>query len=149
LVELAKPSTRWTIRTPHWLDLITFEKLRQLVAIFRNHASQWNSQVISKRKIGFTGFFMFTAFKDLVDELVAFLTILPQERFDIFNCGRFEWFKSVALVHLFHHADDVVAPPNISRKEVAHAARRLRVGLAHLLEDGEPAVDNELIQTAV
>ena len=61
-------------------------------------------------------------------KLVALLAVLPQQRLDVLDRGRLQRLEAVALVHVLDDADDVLAPPQVGREEVAHAARGLGLG---------------------
>src|SRR6266536_4988465 len=128
LIKLAKSSTCGSIRSPHWLNLVTLKKLRQLIAILSYHSGQRHSQVITKRQISLARACMNTTLQNFEDELIAFLTILAHQRFDVLYGRRLEWLKAVALVNFLDDADDILAPPHIRGEKVAHASRRLVFG---------------------
>src|SRR5437867_11285480 len=48
LIEFAEAATRGTIGTPHRLNLVAFEKFRQLVLILRNHARQRHREIVTQ-----------------------------------------------------------------------------------------------------
>src|SRR5207237_10695013 len=66
--------------------------------------------------------FMFAAFENFEDELIAFFAILTQQRLDVFDGGCFQWLEAVALVYRLYDADDVFALADVSRQKVEHAA---------------------------
>jgi hypothetical protein len=68
------------------------------------------------------------------EELIPFLAILSQQRFDILNCGSLERLKPVAFVNFLDDADDVLTPPHVRREKIAHAARWLCFGGGHLIK---------------
>ena len=127
LVKLTKTSARRPICAPHRLNLITFEKLRQLVSVLGDESRQRNSQIVTKGEIGFTGRFMNAPFEDFEDELIALFTILSQQRFYVFNRRRLERFEAVPFVDLLDDADDILATPHVGGQEIAHTARGLRL----------------------
>src|SRR5205823_3250806 len=61
----------------------------------------------------------------LENELVAFFAVLTKQRLDVLDGGRLERLEAVALVDALDDAEDVLAPADVLREEVAHAARRL------------------------
>src|ERR1041385_5650103 len=75
LIELAEAPTCRTIGAPNRLNLIALEEFRQLVLILRDNARERHSQVITQSEISLAGFFMFAAFQNFEDELIAFFTI--------------------------------------------------------------------------
>src|ERR1043166_364806 len=109
LIELAKAATRGTIGAPDGLNLVTLEKFGELVLILRDDARQRHSQIVTQREIGFAGLLVFAALEDLENELIAFFTVLAQQRFDVFDGGSFERLEPVALVNLLDDTDDVLA----------------------------------------
>src|SRR5581483_963265 len=125
LIEFAEASARGTIGAPDGLNLVTPEKLGQLVLILRDYARQRDSQIVTQREIGFAGLFMLAALENFEDELIAFFTILAHQGVDIFDGGSFQRLKTVALVNLLDDADDVFALAHVGRQKVAHAARGL------------------------
>jgi hypothetical protein len=64
--------------------------------------------------------------QDLEDELVALVAVLSQQRIDVLDGGRLERLEPVAIVNIPDDADDIVAPPDVLRQEIAHPARGLR-----------------------
>jgi len=80
------------------------------------------------REIGFAGVLVLAALQDLENELVALVAVLSQQRLDVLERRRLERLEAVALVHLSHDADDVLAPADFVGKKIACAARRLRGG---------------------
>src|SRR3989442_7764173 len=117
LVELAKPSPRRTVGTPDRLNLIALEKLRQLVAIFSDDARERHSQLVTQSKVDCARAFMHAALENFEDYLVPFLAILAHQCLDIFDGGSFQRLEPIALVDFLYHADDILAPPNVSRKK--------------------------------
>ena len=128
LIELAKASPRGTIGAPDRLNLIAFEKLRQLILILRDHARQRHREIVTQGQIGLAGLFMFAAFENFEDELIAFFAVLAHQSFDVFDGGCFQRFETVTLVHGLYDADDVFALAHVSRQKVAHAAGWLCLG---------------------
>src|ERR1041385_1254545 len=76
LVKLSKPAARRPVRTPHGLDLVTLEKLRQLVAILSDYAGQRYRQVVTQREIRFARCSVYASLEYLEDELIPFFAIL-------------------------------------------------------------------------
>src|SRR5687768_675454 len=100
LIEFSEPPAGGTIRPPHRLNLITLEKLRQLVAILRHNAREWHRQIVTQREISFARALMHAAFQYLEDELVPFFAILPHQRLNVLGSRRLQRFETVALVDL-------------------------------------------------
>jgi hypothetical protein len=46
----------------------------------------------------------------------------------VFNRRRLEWLETVALIHFLYDANDVLTPPDVGGKKVAHAPRWLGLG---------------------
>src|SRR5947209_3627004 len=97
LVELAKPSTRRPIRAPNGLNLVTLEKLWQLLLILRNDARQRDSRIVTQGKVGFSGRLMHAPLENLVNQLIPFFTILAHQRLDVLNSGSLERLEAIAL----------------------------------------------------
>ena len=51
---------------------------------------------------------------------------LPEQRLDVLERRRLERLEPVALVHVAHDADDVLAAADIVGQKIARAARGLR-----------------------
>ena len=86
-------------------------------------------QVIAQGKVGFARRLVLATAKDLENELVPLLAVLAGQRLDILERGRLERLESVALIHVLDDPDHVIAPPDVFREKVPHAAggaRRLR-----------------------
>src|SRR5262245_32382872 len=115
LKELTEPAARWPVCAPHRLNLVSLEKLWQLVTIFSHHPGQGNCQVIAQCQISFASRFMNAAFEYFEDELVPFFAILAHQCLDVFDSRCFQWFEAVAFVHLFDHTDDVLPFADIVR----------------------------------
>ena len=123
LVELAKPPSRGSIRPPHRLNLISLEELRKLPPMFRDDARERDGEVVPKREIGLARRLVLTSPQHLEYELVAFLAVLTGERLDILERRRLERFEPVSPVGPLDDADNVLAPPHVVGKEIAHPAR--------------------------
>src|SRR4029453_6281870 len=67
LVELAKPPAGRAVSAPDRLNLITLEKLRQLVLVLGHHTRQGNGQIITKCQISLASLLVFTALEYLED----------------------------------------------------------------------------------
>ena len=65
---------------------------------------------------------MHTSLENLVYELIAFLSILSQQRFDVFNRGGLEGLKPITLVNVLNDTDDIFTSSDVGGQEVAHAA---------------------------
>src|SRR5437763_8488541 len=124
LVELPKAPARGTIGAPNGLNLIAFEKLRQIVLILRDDARERNSQIVAQREIGLAGLFVLAALENFEDELIAFFAVLTHQGLDIFDRGSFQRLEAVTLVHLFNNANHILALAHVGGQKVAHTARR-------------------------
>src|SRR6185369_9308622 len=113
LIKLPKASPRWTISTPHWLNLITLEELRKFISIFSHNTRQRYRQVVAEREIGFTASLVYATLQYFEDQLIPFFAILPHQRFNIFSSRRFERLEAVSLEHVFNYTNDVFAPANV------------------------------------
>ena len=128
LVELAEASLLRPVGAPHRLDLVALEGLRQGAAVLGDDPGQRHGEVVAQRQVGFAAPAVLAALEDLEDQAVAFLAVLPGEGLDVLDRRRLERFEAVALVDLGDHRDHVLAAPDVSGQEVAHAARRRRRG---------------------
>ena len=127
LDELAESSPRRTIRAPHRLNLIPLEEPWQFAAVLGNHPRQRYRQVVTQGQIGFARRFMLAAPEDLENQLGAFVAVLAGQRLDVFECRGLQRFEPVAPVHVFDHADHVVALAYLVGEKVTHAARGTRL----------------------
>src|SRR5439155_21843529 len=132
LKELPETAFCQSIGAPDRLNLIAFEKLRELVLILRDDARQRNRQVISKRELRFAACFMFASLQNLEDQLVAFVAVLSRKRLDILERRRFNRFETVALVHVTDHTNHVLSATYVVGQKIPSASRRL-CGRHHLL----------------
>ena len=133
LVELAEAALLRPIGAPHRLHLVALEELGQRGPVFGHHARQRHGEVVAQGEIGLAGLAVFATLQDLEDQPVAFFAVLAREGLDVLDRRRLERLEAVALEHPGDDAYDVLAPANVGRQEVAHAARRLGGG-AHLSE---------------
>ena len=127
LVELAEASLRRAIGAPHRLDLISLEKLRQVVLILRDDARERHREVVSQREVRFAAGLVLAALEDLEDELVALFAVLPEERLNVLERRRFERLESVPLVHLADDTNDVLPPSDVVGQKVTGTAGGLDV----------------------
>src|SRR4051812_47094822 len=127
LVELAEPPPRGTVGAPHRLNLVALEEPRQLAAIVSDHARERHRQVVAQREIRLARGLPFAAAQHLVYELVALFAVLPRQRLDVLERRRLERLETIALVDAPDDVDDVLPPPDIVGKKIAHAARRTRM----------------------
>src|SRR2546423_3531066 len=128
LIELPEAPPRGTIGAPNGLNLIAFEKLRQIVLILRDDARERNRQIVAQREIGLAGLFMLAALENFEDELIAFFTVLAHQGLDIFDRRSLQRLETVPLVNLFNNADHMLALAHVGRQRVPHTARRLCFG---------------------
>jgi hypothetical protein len=124
--DVAETSLRRPVRAPHGLNLVALEELRELVLVLRHHARERHGQVVPQREIRFAAGLVFAALQDLENELVALFTVLADQRFDVLERRRLERLEAVPLVDTADDPDDVFAPADVRRQEVARSARRLR-----------------------
>src|SRR5262249_21810074 len=108
LIELSKASACRTVGSPYRLNLVSLEEFRQLVLILRDDARQRDCQVIPQRKVRFTALFVLTSLQDLENELVAFFSVLAEQRLDVFKRRCLQRLEPVALVHTTDHIDHVL-----------------------------------------
>src|SRR3979409_1282355 len=94
LVELAEPAPGRPVRTPDGLNLVPLEKLRQLVLVLGDDAREGDGQVVPEREVGFAAGLVLAAAKNLENELVAFVAVLPQQRVDVFESRCLERLES-------------------------------------------------------
>ena len=128
LVKLAKAAPRGAIGAPDGLNLIALEKLWQFVLILGDDARQRHCQIVAQSEVGLAGLLVLAALEDFEDELIAFFTVLAHQGLDVFDGGSFQRLETVALVHFFDYADDILTLTHIGGQKVTHAARGLGLG---------------------
>src|SRR5205085_6914937 len=104
LIELAEASARWPVGAPDGLNLVAFEKLRQLVAVLRDDARERHGQIVSQREVGFAGLLVFAALEDFEDELIALFAVFAKQRLDVLDRRRLQRLETLTLVHFAHDA---------------------------------------------
>src|SRR5207245_7517163 len=119
LIELPEPAPRRAVGPPHGLNLIALEKSRQLVLILRDDAGQRHGQIVPEREVGLAAGFVLAAAKDLENQLVALLAVLAEQRVDVLERRRLERLEPVALVDVTDAPNDVLAPADLVRQNVA------------------------------
>src|SRR4051812_34916321 len=125
LIELSEASARGAVCPPDGLNLVSLEKLREPFAVLRDDARKRNGQIVTERQVCLARLLVLAALEYFEDELVALLAILPHQRLYVLDGGRLQRLEAVTLVNVLDDAYDVLAPPNVRREKVAHAARRL------------------------
>ena len=144
LIELAKPPLAGSVRAPHRLDLVALEEFRQLV--LRHHPGQRHRQVVAQPLLRQRGLGQLrrapvlrrrpdllervlqrvAPLEQAIQQLVALLAVLAEQRRQVLDRRRLERQKSVPPVHLAHHGHHVVTLRQLGRQEVAHATGWLR-----------------------
>ena len=82
-------------------------------------------RIVSLPAIGLVS--VLAAAQNLVNQLVALLAVLAEQRLDVLEGGRLQRFEPVVLVYVAHDADDVLAPADVGRQKIARPASRLDV----------------------
>ena len=125
LIELTESATGGTVRAPHRLNLVPLEELRQPATVLGDHARERDGEVVAQCEVRLPS--VLAAAQHFENQLVALVAVFARQRFDVLERGRLERLEAVALVHAAHHVDDVLTTAHVLGKEVAHAARGLRV----------------------
>ena len=73
--------------------------------------------------------------------LLPFLAVLARQRLDVLERRRLERLEAVAPIHVLDDADDVIATPDVFRKEIPHAAGRASLLRSHQRVDGQEEDD--------
>jgi hypothetical protein len=69
--------------------------------VVRDDTGQRHGEVVAQSEVGLAGGLPFSAFQNLVNELVAFVAVLAEQGLDIFDRRRLERLEAVARVDAF------------------------------------------------
>jgi hypothetical protein len=134
VVELAEASAPGPVGAPDRLDLVAAEVPRQL-GVLGDEPRERDRQVVAQALLGELGhgrrargegaLERLAAPQQAVDEPLALLAVLAEQRREVLDRRRLDRDEAVALVHVLHDPDDVTAADDVGGKEVARPARRL------------------------
>ena len=137
LVELAEATTRGSVGSPHWLDLVALVEGRQ-VPVVRDHPRERHREVVAEpfsREVELTepaigagldrSLELVAAVQQPVEQLITLRAILAEERAQVLDRRRFERDKAEGLIHALDHAEHVPATDHVRRQEITHPAGRL------------------------
>ncbi len=91
--------------------------------MLRHDTGERHGQVVAEGQVHFPRRLVLSATQHLENELVAFLAVLAGQRVDVLERRRFQRLEPIPPVGLLDDPDDVLAPPEVLGKEIAHATR--------------------------
>ena len=140
LIEFTKAAPAGPVSPPHRLDLISLEESGE-VSVLCDDPGERNRQVVAQAEVGelalgdlvlFEGSFQrISSVQDAVEKLVALRAVFAKQGGEVLNARGLDWCKTVELIDLADHIDDIAPAQQFPGEEISHAAWGLCAGLGH------------------